>query len=159
MCVYGSVCPATDAGSAAIICGSIVSPGLGSPCCGLRDLLRDLADPVVTYRGCWELEVKGHTPGVRVHARKTTCCGQPLVLFTHTYLRLLNIFYLPPEISQSKKIKRILEIEPLRYWWLIWPIQNDAKKLLKRMNETLAHRYSYESAQQELSNEYQHDRV
>ena len=29
----------------------------------------------------------------------------------------------------------------------------------KLMTETLAHGYSYESAQRELSNEYQHDRV
>ena len=28
-----------------------------------------------------------------------------------------------------------------------------------KMTETLANGYSYESAQQELSNEYQHDRV
>ena len=28
-----------------------------------------------------------------------------------------------------------------------------------KINETLAHRYSYESMQQELSNEYQHDMV
>ena len=38
------------------------------------------------------------------------------------------------------------------------PIQNDEKKLQK-MTETLAHVYSSESTQQEISNEYQHDRV
>ena len=40
---------------------------------------------------------------------------------------------------------------------IIWPIQKDAKNL--KMNETLANGYSSESAQQELSNEYQLDRV
>ena len=40
-------------------------------------------------------------------------------------------------------------------WWLIWSIQNDAKKL--KNYETLEHRYSSESTQQELSNECQHD--
>ena len=38
-----------------------------------------------------------------------------------------------------------------------WPIQNDAETL--KMNETLANGYSYESAQLELFNGYQHDRV
>ena len=42
-------------------------------------------------------------------------------------------------------------------WWLIWPIQNDAKNLIK--NETLAHGYSCKSTQQDLSNEYNHARV
>ena len=37
-------------------------------------------------------------------------------------------------------------------------MQSDAKKLLK-MAENLEHGYSSESTQQELSNEYQHDRV
>ena len=37
------------------------------------------------------------------------------------------------------------------------PIQNDAKRL--KMTGTLDHGYSYESAQRELSNENQHDRV
>ena len=37
------------------------------------------------------------------------------------------------------------------------PIQNHAKNLKK--TETLAHGYSSESTQQELFNEYQHDRV
>ena len=46
---------------------------------------------------------------------------------------------------------------PLCCWWLIWPMQNDAKKW--KMTETLAHRYLSESAQWELSHEYQHDRV
>ena len=32
-------------------------------------------------------------------------------------------------------------------------------KNLKKMTETLAHGYSSESTQRELSNEYQHDRV
>ena len=36
-------------------------------------------------------------------------------------------------------------------------MQNDAKKL--KMAETLANGYSFESAQRELSNEYQHDGV
>ena len=36
-------------------------------------------------------------------------------------------------------------------------IQNDAKNL--KMAETLAYGYSPESSQQELSNEYQHDRI
>ena len=37
------------------------------------------------------------------------------------------------------------------------PIQNDAKNL--KMTETMAYEYSSESAQRELSNEYQLDRV
>ena len=37
-------------------------------------------------------------------------------------------------------------------------IQNDAKKP-EKMAETLAHRYSSDSSQRELSSEYQHDRV
>ena len=37
------------------------------------------------------------------------------------------------------------------------PIQNDAKKL--KMTETLAHGYSSEITQRELSNEYQQNRV
>ena len=37
-------------------------------------------------------------------------------------------------------------------------IQNDAQNL-KKMAETLVYGYSSESTQQELSNEYQHDRV
>ena len=36
--------------------------------------------------------------------------------------------------------------------------QNDAKKT-KKITETLANGYSFESTQRELSNEYQHDRV
>ena len=40
---------------------------------------------------------------------------------------------------------------------VIWPIQKDAKTL--KMTETLAHGYSSESTQQELSNKYQHDMV
>ena len=42
-------------------------------------------------------------------------------------------------------------------WWLILPIQSYAKKL--KMTETLAHGYTSENTQRELSNEYQHDRV
>ena len=38
-----------------------------------------------------------------------------------------------------------------------FPIQNDAKTL--KMTETLAYGYPSESTEQELSNEYQHDRV
>ena len=38
-----------------------------------------------------------------------------------------------------------------------WPIQHDAKTW--KMTETLAHGYSSESTQRDLSNEYQHDRV
>ena len=41
--------------------------------------------------------------------------------------------------------------------WLSWPVQNEAKKL--KMAKTLAHGYSSERTKQELSNEYQHDRV
>ena len=41
--------------------------------------------------------------------------------------------------------------QPLCCWWLIWPIQNDAKKL--KLIETLAHGYSSESTQRELSDE------
>ena len=41
----------------------------------------------------------------------------------------------------------------------MWPIQNDAKNLKNDWNETLAHGYLSESTQQELSNEYQHDKV
>ena len=37
-------------------------------------------------------------------------------------------------------------------------IQNDAKKT-EKITETLAYGYSFESTRQELSNEYQHDRV
>ena len=37
-------------------------------------------------------------------------------------------------------------------------LQDDAKNL-KKMTETLANGYSFESAQRELSNEYQYDRV
>ena len=40
--------------------------------------------------------------------------------------------------------------------WLILPIQNDAKNVFI---ETLANRYSSESTQREISNEYQDDRV
>ena len=40
-------------------------------------------------------------------------------------------------------------------WWLILPIQNDAKKL--KMTETLARGYSSESTQWEHFNENQHD--
>ena len=40
---------------------------------------------------------------------------------------------------------------------LILPKQNDAKKL--KMIGTLPNRYSSESTQQDLSNEYQHDRI
>ena len=42
-------------------------------------------------------------------------------------------------------------------WCLIWLIQNDAKKM--KMTESLANWYSSERSRQELSNEYQHDRV
>ena len=48
--------------------------------------------------------------------------------------------------------------QPLCFWWLIWPIQNDAKNL-KKIIETLADGYSSDSTQRELSSEYQHDRV
>ena len=37
------------------------------------------------------------------------------------------------------------------------PIQNDAKSW--KMTETLANRYSSESTQRELSNEYKHERI
>ena len=47
--------------------------------------------------------------------------------------------------------------KPLCCWWLIWPIENDAK--IWKMTETLAHGYSFESTHQELSNAYQYDRV
>ena len=40
---------------------------------------------------------------------------------------------------------------------IIWPLRNDAKS--SEMKETLAHGYSSESTQQELSSQYQHDRV
>ena len=46
---------------------------------------------------------------------------------------------------------------PLCCWLLIWPVQNDTKTW--KMTETLAHEYSSDSTQWELSNEYQHDRV
>ena len=39
--------------------------------------------------------------------------------------------------------------------WLIWPMQNDAKKWI----ETQANGYSSESTSRERSNEYQHDRL
>ena len=42
-------------------------------------------------------------------------------------------------------------------WWLLLLIQNDAKVL--KSDRNLANGYSCESTQQELSNEYQHDRV
>ena len=48
-------------------------------------------------------------------------------------------------------------IKPLCWWWLIWPIHNDAKTL--KIIETLAHGYSSVSTQRELSNEYQYDMV
>ena len=57
----------------------------------------------------------------------------------------------------SLYISNISYIQHLCCWWLIWSIQNDAKYL--KMIETLANGYSSESTQQELSNEYQHDRV
>ena len=38
---------------------------------------------------------------------------------------------------------------------LIWPMQNYAE--IRKITETLANGYSSESAQQELSNKYQHD--
>ena len=44
-------------------------------------------------------------------------------------------------------------------WWLIWPIQNDAKKTDSKMTEMLTNGYSYENSQRELTDEYQHDRV
>ena len=47
---------------------------------------------------------------------------------------------------------------PLCCWWLIWPIQNDAKKLRNDWNPG-KWVYSSERTQWELSNEYQHDRV
>ena len=43
------------------------------------------------------------------------------------------------------------------FWWLIWPIQNDAKTW--KRTETLTNWYSYESTQLERSNAYQHDRI
>ena len=48
-------------------------------------------------------------------------------------------------------------VKPLCCWWLILPIHHDAKT--RKMTETLAYGYSSESAQRELSNEYQHDRI
>ena len=48
--------------------------------------------------------------------------------------------------------------QPLFCWWLIWRIQNDAKKL-KNALKTLANGYSSRSTPWELSNGYQHDRV
>ena len=41
---------------------------------------------------------------------------------------------------------------------LFWPIKNNAKKA-EKMNETLAHVYSSESTERELSNEYLYDGV
>ena len=40
-------------------------------------------------------------------------------------------------------------------WLLIWPLQKKNRKMI----ETLANGYSSESTPQELTNEYQHDRV
>ena len=55
---------------------------------------------------------------------------------------------------------RTVSSQPLGCRWLIWPIQNNAKNQQKlKMIEILADGYSSENTQQELSNEYQHDRV
>ena len=47
----------------------------------------------------------------------------------------------------------------LCFWWLIWPIQTDAKEPDKWLKPPHNIGYSSESTQWELSNEYQHDRV
>ena len=48
--------------------------------------------------------------------------------------------------------------QPLCCWWLKFGQYKMMQKNFK-MTETLANGYSYESAQRELSNQYQHDRV
>ena len=55
-----------------------------------------------------------------------------------------------PEMSNS--------IELLCCWWLIWPIQNDAKGKAEKWRKPW-HMRTHPSAQRELSNEYQYDRV
>ena len=68
-----------------------------------------------------------------------------------------------PSVSATGKWELIFfsnwssDEKPLCCWWLIWLIQNDAKTW--KMTETLTYWYSSESTPQELSNEYQHDRV
>ena len=57
----------------------------------------------------------------------------------------------PSSMCQSKYTHKRSYLT-LCCWWLIWPKQNDAKK-------NMAHGYSAESTQQELSYEYQHDSV
>ena len=47
-----------------------------------------------------------------------------------------------------------LRVLTLIRWWLIWPIQNDAKNLKNDWNP--ANGYSNERTQRELSNEYQY---
>ena len=54
-------------------------------------------------------------------------------------------------------LSRLIPFNPYTAGWLIWPIQNDAKT--SKITETLANGYSSESTRQELSNEYQHDKV
>ena len=49
---------------------------------------------------------------------------------------------------------------PLCWWWLIYQVQNDANKARTYpWNPRKSAGYSSDSTQQELSNEYQHDRV
>ena len=76
--------------------------------------------------------------------------------FLQTFLKIiLNFKVIVKSIIEPDNMQYLQEL--LCCWWLIWPIQKDAKT--PKITETLANWYSSESTQQELSNEYQEDRV
>ena len=80
-----------------------------------------------------------------------------------SFVRFFASFYFG-KISHQQKVM-IIQIPNSKgsfnpkmcWWWLIWPIKMMQKTL--KMTETLAHEYSSESTQRELSNEYPYDRV
>ena len=82
-----------------------------------------------------------------------------LLLLPHLSQKALGIFkwkFWRNLLSDKGTHKRCF-FKTLCCWWIIWPIQNDAKKL--KMTKTLTNGYSSKSTQRELSNKYQHDRV
>ena len=67
-------------------------------------------------------------------------------------INFIPLFY----AARKARYANINDKRTITLMLLIWPMQNNAKIL--KMTKTLAHGYSSESSQRELSNEYQHDR-
>ena len=75
-----------------------------------------------------------------------------------TYIIYLDLLHLALLLEASLLLNWFQEPYPLCWWWLIWPIQNDANNLKNDWNPG-TWVVIWECSQQELPNEYQYDRV